>query len=197
MATNPQWHIRRGQQVHGPFAATAIRQFATSGKLQPTDELSPTTEGPWKKASSFGGLFLQPSSNSIADVATPQKAGSPRTFYVILGATLSMGLMICGAVVWLTARELSAPESAPKHAPSHEALLVSTASPSDGVANQGDALDQPLSIACDSDAIAARPSSPQEAPEQAESLLTPEQAKALVDQAKEQTIRVNATVDGG
>ncbi|MEE3368951.1 MAG: hypothetical protein VX346_06370 [Planctomycetota bacterium] len=42
-----QYFIRRGTKVSGPAQADLLQQYAASGKLRPTDEVSTSREGPW------------------------------------------------------------------------------------------------------------------------------------------------------
>ena len=43
-----QYFIRRGTKVSGPAKAELLEQYAASGKLRPTDEVSTSQEGPWR-----------------------------------------------------------------------------------------------------------------------------------------------------
>ena len=43
-----QYFIRRGSKVSGPAKAELLEQYAASGKLRPTDEVSTSQEGPWR-----------------------------------------------------------------------------------------------------------------------------------------------------
>ncbi|MEQ8637944.1 DUF4339 domain-containing protein [Gimesia maris] len=51
-----KWRIKRGNKEHGPISSQQLREFAKTGKLQPTD-LVRNNKSDWKQASSISGLF--------------------------------------------------------------------------------------------------------------------------------------------
>ena len=90
-----QYFIRRGSKVSGPAKAELLEQYAASGKLRPTDEVSPSQEGPWRAVQQvpllarhlaasdppedpFADALAAASTLSEAAPATPQSAAPRR-----------------------------------------------------------------------------------------------------------------------
>lgn len=57
-----EFYIRRGSKVVGPATSQQLQQNLQSGKVQPTDEVAPSADGPWR---------------SIADALSEAKAEAP------------------------------------------------------------------------------------------------------------------------
>lgn len=51
------YFIRIKGKIHGPVDSKKLRAVVSAGKLQPTDEIAKSSDGPWRQAASVSGLF--------------------------------------------------------------------------------------------------------------------------------------------
>ena len=63
-----QWHVRRGEAVHGPFTATQLRELARRGKLRADDLVRKEGREVWGPASALKGLFPEPPTTPTAGI---------------------------------------------------------------------------------------------------------------------------------
>ena len=101
-----QWYYRRHGRSHGPFSPKQFKQLATSGRIQPTDEIRKDDMPNWVPGTKIEGLFprlpVRPQ-----EEAQPQPAGrrKARRFLplkaLLLALTLGAAALALGwAFVW-------------------------------------------------------------------------------------------------
>jgi hypothetical protein len=82
-----QWFIRIGRKQHGPFAPRQLKRLADAGKVLPSTEVRPGTEGNWVLAQRVKWLFSSPkqtdaarrlSEDDILDILAEPPAASPK-----------------------------------------------------------------------------------------------------------------------
>jgi uncharacterized RDD family membrane protein YckC len=71
------WHVNREGRLAGPFTEEQIREFATVGRLVPTDLLRRTGDTGWRMAQTIEGLFPAQAAPVEAVAAPPPPAPPP------------------------------------------------------------------------------------------------------------------------
>jgi hypothetical protein len=103
-----QWYYRRYGRSHGPFSPKQFKQLATSGHIQPTDEIRKDDMPNWVPGTKIEGLFprlpVRPPEEPEPELAgqgearhfLPKAAGA-----LLVGAALGAAALALGwAFVW-------------------------------------------------------------------------------------------------
>lgn len=76
----PNYWIKRGDQIKGPFSGTNIRSLVDLGQVQPTDEISPNQTGPWQPLSKVPALSAKIKTETISmqtSISLPPAQSAP------------------------------------------------------------------------------------------------------------------------
>ncbi len=88
-----QWYLLRGDQTHGPYEETQVRQWVQAGQIGPSDRLCPVGGTEWQPASAFLEFATAPAAPALAGPAAPSYPAAAQT----LGPGTASGLS-----AWIT-----------------------------------------------------------------------------------------------
>ena len=75
MTESPQWFVRKGQKIHGPFTSRQLRKLASESQIKPDTTVRKGEAGSWIAAQKIKGLFatepIRAKEQTVVEAAEP------------------------------------------------------------------------------------------------------------------------------
>ena len=102
--TQQQWFVVRGGKEEGPYTSQQLKQMASSGRLQPNDQVRRADVETVRQANAIKGLFPE-RETSPPEAARPgletdptAKSGATKKWLVIGSVAMALMVLICGGL---------------------------------------------------------------------------------------------------